>query len=179
MDAPDTDKMNQCDALAAWIAVILFAAMSVVQLLVAGGLLPIDILWGGSQNTLTLQLRLVGVLAAALLLGMAYIVYARRYCHPQQRTVCILSWCVAGYMGLNAAGNFASSSDVERFVFGPGTVILAVCCTIVSLVAVPTRRHEKWGRVQHHSMRKCADAETGAQGNQYYATHKHWNILLS
>ena len=71
------DPPKKCDDFAALAAVILFGAMTVVQLLIASEILPITIiLGGGSQDTaLTVWwLRLASIVAACILLGMAYLI---------------------------------------------------------------------------------------------------------
>ena len=86
---------------AAHIASVLFFIFIVVQLLVAAGIIPISVLWGGRQPDLTPSLRAASV--------------------------------VTGYMALNTLGNFASVSNVERFVFGPMTLIMMITSLIVAV----------------------------------------------
>ena len=47
------------------------------------------------------------------------------------------AWGIVGYLALNTFGNSASSSDVERWVFGPAT---ATASALTAVVALRTRR---------------------------------------
>lgn len=121
---------------AANIATALFALFIAIQLLVAAGILPITILWGGRQTELTPALRLSGVAAAVILALFIYIIRYRagllgRMATP--KAIRIFSWVVTAYMVLNTLGNFASVNTIEKLLFGPLTIILAVTCLIVSL----------------------------------------------
>lgn len=78
--------------------------------------------WRGSQPRVLLGgMRVVSVGAAVVLAGMATVVLRRagligrsaRWLTPATRTT-------VGYFALNTVGNVASSSNVERYVFGPG-----------------------------------------------------------
>jgi hypothetical protein len=51
---------------------------------------------------------------------------------PQPTIIRVAAWLVTGYMVLNTLGNFASVSSVERFLFGPMTILLAVTSFIVA-----------------------------------------------
>jgi hypothetical protein len=120
---------------AANIASILFAIFIVVQLLVAAGIIPISILWGGRQPELTPSLRVTSVVAAIILSAFIYIIRYRAGLVgsvPQPTIIRVSAWVVTGYMVLNTLGNFASVSNVERFLFGPMTVVLAITSLIVA-----------------------------------------------
>jgi len=120
---------------AANIASVLFFVFVVVQLLVAVGVIPISILWGGRQPELTPSLRVTSVVAAVILGAFIYIIRYRAGLIgrvPQPTLIRVSAWIVTGYMVLNALGNFASVSSVERFVFGPMTIMLAVTSFVVA-----------------------------------------------
>lgn len=107
----------------------------VVQLLVAVGIIPISMLWGGRLLELTPALRVSSVVAAAILVAFIYIIRYRAGLvgHvPQPTIIRVLAWVVAGYMVLNMLGNFASVSNVERFLLGPMTIVLAISTLIVA-----------------------------------------------
>lgn len=55
---------------------------------------------------------------------------------PSPTVVHIPSWVVTGFMILNTLGNFASVSPVERYLFGPMTIVMAAAYLIVA--ASPT-----------------------------------------
>ncbi|MAT95534.1 MAG: hypothetical protein CL608_00080 [Anaerolineaceae bacterium] len=118
------------------IATILFAVFIGVQLLAAAGIFPVSMLWGGRQTELTMTMRLTSVVAAVMLGVFIYIIRYRAGLVgsvPQPAAIRIAAWVVTGYMALNTLGNFASVSSVERFLFGPMTIVMAVACLIVAL----------------------------------------------
>lgn len=117
------------------VATALFAVFIVVQLLAAAGAFPVSMLWGGRQTELTMTMRLTSVVAAVILGAFIYIIRYRAGLLgsvPQPTAIRIAAWVVTGYMALNTVGNFASVSTVERFLFGPMTILMTVACLIVA-----------------------------------------------
>jgi hypothetical protein len=118
------------------IATLAFLAVIILQLLLALGILPVTMAWGGSQTVLTLSLRLAHVLAALLIAGFAYVIRRRAgllaHARPS-RLIKILAWIITGFMILNTLGNFASSSTAEKLVFGSLTLVLVIACLLVSV----------------------------------------------
>ncbi len=112
------------------IATVLFVFFIGFQLLLAAGLLPVSMAWGGRQTELTPVLRLASI-AAAILLGV--FIYIIRYragligSVPAPTAIRVLAWVVAGYMTLNTVGNFASFNSIEKLLFGPMTIINLWC----------------------------------------------------
>jgi len=121
--------------LAANLATILFGLFIGAQLLLALGVLPITMAWGGRQTELTPGLR-VASMAATLMLGV--FIYIVRYRAgllggmPTPTSIRMLAWVVTGFMALNTLGNFASLSSAERLLFGPGTFMITAACVIVA-----------------------------------------------
>ncbi len=120
---------------AANISTVLFAFFIGAQLLLAAGILPVSIAWGGRQTELVPALRVASVVAA-LLLGV--FIYVIRYragllgSVPIPNIIRIAAWIVTAFMALNTIGNFASVSSTERLLFGPLALILTIACFIVS-----------------------------------------------
>ncbi|MCB8986512.1 MAG: hypothetical protein H6661_02025 [Ardenticatenaceae bacterium] len=120
---------------AANLATILLVLFMGVQLLLAVGILPISVAWGGRQMELTLGLRVASI-AAILVLGL--FIYIVRYragllgSVPAPKSVHIMAWVVTGFMALNTLGNFASLSSVERLLFGPVALLITAACLIVA-----------------------------------------------
>jgi len=117
------------------IATVLFVFFIGFQLLLAAGLLPVSMAWGGRQTELTPVLRLASI-AAVILLGV--FIYIIRYragligSVPAPTSIRVLAWVVAGYMALNTVGNFASVNNIEKLLFGPMTIIITIACIIVA-----------------------------------------------
>ena len=118
------------------IATLAFLVVIILQLLLALGILPVTMAWGGSQTVLKLSLRLAHVLSALLIAGFAYVIRRRAgllaHARPT-RLIKILAWIVTGFMILNTLTNFASSSTAEKLVFGSITLVLAIACLLVSV----------------------------------------------
>ena len=127
---------DQLVRISANVATVLLGFLIGVQLLLAVGILPISIAWGGRQSELTPGLRIASV-AAAIVLGV--FMYVIRYraglvgSTPIPTAVRIGAWVVTGFLALNALGNFASANTTEKLLFGPITIIIFVACLIVSL----------------------------------------------
>lgn len=117
------------------VATLAFLAVSVLQLLLALGILPVTMAWGGRQAVLTPALRLTSLIAAMLMPGCAYVIRRRAglvaHARPS-RAINILAWMIAVYMSLNTLGNLASLSPAERLVFAPLSMLLALTCGLVS-----------------------------------------------
>ncbi|MCB8960203.1 MAG: hypothetical protein H6651_07800 [Ardenticatenales bacterium] len=122
--------------LAAQLATFLFGLVMVAQLLLAAGVLPISMAWGGRQTVLTPGLRLASI-AAILFLGL--FIYIIRFRAGLLGDVALptsiraLAWVVTGFMALNTLGNFASRSMGERLLFGPVTLLLTAACLVVAM----------------------------------------------
>jgi hypothetical protein len=121
--------------IAGSVATAAFLLAICLQLLLALGVLPVTLAWGGSQSVLTTPLRIANV-AAAVILGVAATVIRRRAglsagARPSRR-ITILAWFLTIFLALNTLGNFASSSRGEVLLFGPLSLVLALACLLVS-----------------------------------------------
>jgi hypothetical protein len=118
------------------VATIAFAASMLLQLLLAIGVVPITMAWGGTQTVLTVPLRVASLLSVVVLGLFAYVIRRRAGLMgdpPIPTLIKILSWVITLFLALNTLGNFASKSVAERAVFGTTTFILVVACLLVSL----------------------------------------------
>jgi hypothetical protein len=123
------------------IATVLFAVVIVLQILLAVGVLPITMAWGGRQSVLTPGLRLASLVAVVVLAAFAYVIRRRAGLLGKRPPsdgrpsvlIKVLSWIVTAYMALNLLGNLTSPSLAETLVFGPITLLLVVSCALVSL----------------------------------------------
>jgi len=92
--------------------------------------------WGGSDADLTPGFRVASGLAALLLLGVAYVVLGRAgYWHANRNRGLFRwgTWGAAVFLALSSLGNFASTSNWERFLNGPLALLLAITCIVVAL----------------------------------------------
>jgi hypothetical protein len=132
-----SEKTNRSAAsIAGNLATVLFAVIIVLQLLLAAGILPISMAWGGQQPVLTTGLRFASLAAAAFLAFFAYVIRRRAGLvgdAPIPTFIKILSWLITAFLVLNTLGNFASQSTGEKILFGPISLLLAVACFVVSI----------------------------------------------
>jgi hypothetical protein len=121
--------------LAGNVATLGFLAFIVIQLLLALGIIPVTMAWGGSQTILTPSLRLASLLAVVLLGGFAYVIRRRAGLLAQarpSRSIKILAWVITGFLFLGTLGNLASSSQGEKLLFTPLSLVLVLSCLLVS-----------------------------------------------
>jgi hypothetical protein len=121
--------------IAANVAAAGFLLAAVLQLLLASGLLPVSMAWGGSLSVLTPQLQIAS-LAAAVLMGLFAFVIRRRAGlaghTPPSKFIKIAAWLITIFLALNTLGNFASQSRGEALLFGSISLVLALLCLVVS-----------------------------------------------
>jgi hypothetical protein len=123
-------------SVSAHVATVLFGIVILIQLLIAAGVLPITMAWGGRQQVLTVGLRIAGVVSALVLAVFIYIVRRRAGLVGSGEVgtwILVLSWVVTAYIAFNTATNFLSQSAIEKMVFIPLTSLLTIACFIVSV----------------------------------------------
>lgn len=131
---------------AANVATVAFAATVLLQLLLAAGILPITISWGGTQSELTVALRIASLGAVVVLGLMAYAIRRRAGLAGSGRVttpIKVIAWVITGFLALNTLGNFASTSAAERAVFGPIALVLVIACLVVSLSRPQSQGRDK------------------------------------
>jgi hypothetical protein len=118
------------------LATVLFGLVIVLQLLLAVGVLPITMAWGGQQSVLTTGLRVASLAAVVVLASFAYVIRRRAGLlgeGPPSTLIKVLSWVCTAFLVLNTLGNLTSPSLAEKLVFGSMTIVLVVACAVVSL----------------------------------------------
>ncbi len=122
--------------IAANVATVLFAVVIVLQVLLALGVLPVTMAWGGRETELTPALQLSSLAAILILVAFTYVIRRRAGLigrPPVPTYFKLASWVVTAYLALNAFGNLTSPSNNERLVFGSITILLVIACFIVSI----------------------------------------------
>lgn len=117
------------------IATLLFAGMMVLQILLALGVLPVSMAWGGRQSQLTPALRAASLATVVLFGAFIYVIRYRAGLlgeMPIPAVIQIFSWVITAWMALNTLGNLASASKTEKLIFTPLTIVLTIACWIVS-----------------------------------------------
>ncbi len=121
--------------LAASILLTGMALLAIMHILVLVGTLPADFVWGGGVTSDARLYTLEG-LALLLLALFAWIVALRaRIIGTGQPGlgVRIGAWVVFAYMTLNIVGNLASGASLERLLFAPATIVLALLALRVAI----------------------------------------------
>lgn len=113
-------------------------AFAGVQVALAAGAPLGEHVWGGTQDrVLPTSKRVVAGGAAVTLATMATVVVRQAgLAGRPARWLAPATWTIAGYLAVNTIGNLASTSTVERFVFGPAT---AAAAGLTAFVAYRTR----------------------------------------
>ena len=117
------------------VATLLFAVVIVLQLLLAAGVLPVSMAWGGRQSKLTASLRISSIIAAILLGAFIFVIWYRAGLvdnGPIPTVIMVVSWIITAFMAFNTLGNLASLSTREKVVFGPITALLTLACLLIS-----------------------------------------------
>ena len=89
-------------------------------------------LGGRWQHRLPLPIRLFALLQVAVLAAMALIVAARAGITDIPARPDWAFWLVLGLTALSAVGNLTTPSPPERRVWGPVTVVMLLCASIVA-----------------------------------------------
>jgi hypothetical protein len=107
----------------------------VLQILLAAGILPVSMAWGGRQTKLTASLRISSIIASILLGAFIFVIRYRAGLvgnGPIPAVIMVLSWIITAFMAFNTLGNLASLSTKEKVVFGPITSLLTLACLLIS-----------------------------------------------
>ena len=118
------------------VAAGLFIAFAGFQTALALGAPWGEHVWGSAFSAeLPPGMRVASAFAAVILIGMAAIVLARAGVIRRLSRMRFLTgstWAIAAYMTLNTLGNFASESNIERYVFGRATFVMAILTAYVA-----------------------------------------------
>ncbi|MBT3321300.1 MAG: hypothetical protein HN392_03345 [Anaerolineae bacterium] len=120
---------------AAKAATVLYGLTAFLQLLLAAGILPVTMAWGGRQSVLTPGLRVLSLVAIAILVFFAYVIRRRAKLIDGvvvPTFVKILAWVITAYSALNFLGVITSLSMGEKLLFGPISFFLLIACFLIS-----------------------------------------------
>ncbi|HEX6286006.1 MAG TPA: hypothetical protein VFZ80_00845 [Acidimicrobiia bacterium] len=121
--------------IAAWIAAVLIAVLTVFHLALALGAPAGAAAWGGSHpGVLPTRLRIASGLVAIFFYPVVAIelLHAADVIDLSGDVGSVWIWVLAGLFTLGALANFASRSRIER-IWGPISLVLAVCCVIIAV----------------------------------------------
>ena len=109
-------------------------AFAGVQIALAAGAPLGEHVWGGTQDrVLPTDMRIVAGGSAIALTAMATIGLRRAgLVGRPARWLSPATWTIAGFLAVNTIGNLASTSTVERFLFGPPAATAAALTAFVA-----------------------------------------------
>ena len=117
------------------VATVLYGVTAFLQLLLAGGILPVTMAWGGRQSVLTPGLRISSLVAVAILVFFAYVIRRRAKLIDGVSVptfIKILAWVITAYSALNFLGVITYLSMGEKLLFGPISFLLLISCFLIS-----------------------------------------------
>ncbi len=113
---------------AARVAVVILATMTFLHVVILLELLPWTLVWGGRLETVG-QMRIFESIALAVTLFACWLAAMGGEMLPTllpRRLLMALLWAMAIYLLLNTVGNLLSEHVVERFLFTPLALLLAL-----------------------------------------------------
>lgn len=117
--------------VAAVLAALVLAAISVVQIAAATGRPVGGFVWGGQHEVLPRGLRVGSAVSVVLYALMAAALLARATGTGGALTV--VAWALFAYFALGIVVNAVSRSRSERAVMTPACAVLAGCSLVVAL----------------------------------------------
>ncbi|MBY9014159.1 MAG: hypothetical protein KGD68_00565 [Candidatus Lokiarchaeota archaeon] len=124
--------------IAALIAVVIFAVVSIIQLLLALGLPLGKLAYGGKYERLPTKMRIMSIVAIGIFVLASISILERTgiiilFNNPIFTLVVV--WVIAVYLALNTLLNALSKSKKEKIIMTPLSLIAAICCFVVAIVA--------------------------------------------
>jgi hypothetical protein len=111
------------------VALIALAALALFHVAMLTGLLPSEMVWGGraaGEPGVMLKLELVG-LVVTVLFGLIIAARIGLIRSPvPNKVIVVCTWIVFAYFVLNVLANLASTSTLERAVFTPVSLLVAL-----------------------------------------------------
>ena len=116
---------------------VLFALMSIFQLLLALGLPLGKAAYGGKYEKLPTNLRIASLIVVGIFVFAIIIVLERAEIitiFNNDLLTVIVIWILAGYSSLNVLMNAVSKSKWEKRIMTPLSLIIAICCFIIAIL---------------------------------------------
>jgi hypothetical protein len=113
---------------AANVLLVALGALAVFHVLMLAGALPDDMVWGGraSGGGAAAPLEVVGLAVTVLFATVAAVKIGYITAPRLAGLAAVGMWVMFGYFVLNVLGNLASTSAVERGIFVPYSIVLAL-----------------------------------------------------
>lgn len=104
--------------------------LALFHIAVLAGFAPADMVWGGQAEVSATRLQVMESIALIATLGLVGLIYMRLKdigTGRMRKGVTVGIWLLFGFFLLNTAGNLASTTSLETWIFTPVTVLLAIC----------------------------------------------------
>jgi len=114
---------------------IIFSLTIVFHILVLVGLVPYDIVWGGRVKSVN-DMYLFEAISLFLNAVFLFVVSAKSRVvkiRVSEKLLNVLLWIMAGVFLLNTLGNLMSTSELEKMIFTPVTLLLSILCILLAL----------------------------------------------
>jgi hypothetical protein len=121
---------------AAIVATVVFAALAVLQLLVAAGKPYGRLVWGGAHRVLPANLRIGSVIAVVLYAAFTLVLLDRSGLLAvlgDGAFSIVAAWVLFAYFAVGIVLNAISRSRPERFTMTPVNVVLAACTLVIAV----------------------------------------------
>ena len=124
--------------IAAIIAVAIFVVVSIIQLLLALGLPLGKLAYGGKYEKLPSKMRVmslvaIGIFALGSISVLEQVAIIAIFNNPIFTLVVV--WIIAVYLAFNTLTNAISKSKREKLIMTPLSLISAICCFVVAILA--------------------------------------------
>jgi hypothetical protein len=116
----------------------IFITLSLIvlfHLLVLVGIVPFQIVWGGRLTDHSQMVRFESISIVTNLIMLAVVAIRAGILDVRVKPIVIriVLWAMCGLFLLNTLGNLLSTNMVEKLVFTPLTLLLAICCFRLAL----------------------------------------------
>lgn len=107
---------------------VIMSAFIIFNILILTGLIPYNVVWGGMIKDAGDMIKFEVVTMFMLSLFLTVILLKTHYTKPGllRNTAGVFTWVIFAYLILNTALNLLSGVTVEKLVFTPVTIILAL-----------------------------------------------------
>jgi len=115
--------------LAGQVLLVVLSLLAIFHLLILAKIIPPDFVWGGAIGASTTRLFVMEAISLLLTLVFLVIVVTKLgYINPDSRArvIRIAVWVMFAYFVLNVIGNLSSGVTIEKLIFAPLALFLAL-----------------------------------------------------
>ncbi|MFC2135873.1 hypothetical protein ACFLTH_14755 [Bacteroidota bacterium] len=125
------------EIIAAVIAALIMAGMTIFQSLLVLGFPYGNMAWGGKHKILPKNLR-IGSLVSVFVFIYAFVCVLERagflFIINNDTLIMISLWCCVVIFSLSTLGNITSKSNTEKKIMTPVAVSLTICCAVLAIL---------------------------------------------